>query len=208
MIKKTTKAMSKRQRRARKRKITLPGGVEVEQKARQGRRRDMEPQENPQAVALVARERATGRKGPDALSPALCTDLGRCIVHLTEGDERRDLIDVWGAISACHRNYRLLYIGQTGDPQGANIGMVPESMETDQSLRVDLRTHDERVAAAKASWQAWQVKIKALPLPQMIWAVRGSLDGFMGEAVLWRDRSPTGHGRLAVEALRRLHTTA
>lgn len=195
---------SKAQRRARKRKITLAGGVEIDQRPSGRDRTHTNQQENPQATAQAARQRITGKAGQDALDPALCTDLGKCIVHLVEGQERRDLLDAWGAISASHRNYRLLYIGQTGDPQGASIGMVPERLETDQSLRVDLRTHDERVAAAKASWQAWQARIKALPIPQMIWAVRGALDGFMGEAQLWKDRSPTSHGRLAVEAMRRL----
>lgn len=155
-------------------------------------------------VALAARERTTAHKGPDALDPALATELGRCIVHLVEGQERRDLLDIWGAISAAHRNYRLLYVGQTGDPQGANIGIIPEKLETDQSLRVDMRTHEERVAAAKASWAAWEDRIKALPIPQMIWCVRGALDGFLGEAVLWKDRNPTAHGRVGVEALRRM----
>ena len=193
---------SKAARRARKRKITLAGGVQVEQPATQGRRTDMD---EPQRTAMAARQRLTGKDGQDALDPALCTDLGKCIVHLVEGQERRDLLDVWGAISAAHRNFRLLYIGQTGDPQGANIGMVPERLETDQSLRVDLRSHDERVAAAKSSWSTWEAKIKALPIPQMIWAVRGALDGFMGEASLWKDRSPTSQGRMAVEAVRRLY---
>jgi hypothetical protein len=195
-------------KRARKRGVTLPLGQTAPQAPRQGRRRDLEPQEHPQAVAQIARERLTGCKGADALNPVLSTDLGKCINHLTEGDERRAMIDAWGAISAAHRNYRLLYVGQTGDPQGANIGMVPEPMETDPSLRVDLRTHDERVTAAKSAWAAWESKLAALPLPQMKWAIRGALDGFLGDAVLWRDRSPTQQGKLGVEAMRRIIATS
>ena len=196
------------QKRARKRKITLAGGVQIDQRPTQGHRTDREPQEDPRVVALAARERMTGRKGQDALDPALATDLGRCIVHLTHGDERRALLDVWGGISASHRNYRMLIIGQTGDAKGANIGMVPEPLETDQSLRVDLRSHEDRVRAAKEGWEAWSKRLRGLPLPTMTWAVRGALEGFMGDAQLWKDRSPTTMGILAVEAIRRLHATA
>jgi hypothetical protein len=77
-------------------------------------------------------------------------------------------------------------------------------METDPSLRVDLRAHDEKVAAAKSSKAAWDARINALPVPNMRWALRGALNGFMGEDTLWRDRVPTPTGRLAVEALRRV----
>jgi hypothetical protein len=75
-------------------------------------------------------------------------------------------------------------------------------------LRVDLRTHDERVTAAKSAWAAWESKLAALPLPQMKWAIRGALDGFLGDAVLWRDRSPTQQGKLGVEAMRRIIATS
>ena len=75
-------------------------------------------------------------------------------------------------------------------------------METDQSLRVDLRTHDERVRAAKASWAAWEAKIAALPFPQLRWAISGVLRGFMGDGTLWRDAKPTNTGRNVVAALK------
>lgn len=196
---------SKSQRRARKRAITLAGGQSVPQRATgRDRTHTNQPQEDARLTALHARQKHTGVKGDDALNPALSTDLGKCIIHLTHGDERAQLLDAWGAISAAHRNYRLLYIGQTGDPQGAAIGYVADKLETDPSLRVDMRTHDERVESAKAAWAAWQAKIDALPWPQMKWALRGALNGFMGEASLWRDREPSAQGRIAVDALRGL----
>lgn len=193
---------SKAQRR--KRKITLPGGQEIDQRPIGRDRSHTNQPEDPRKTALQARCRKSGITAPEEAARALLgTEMGLCINATSKGDELADLTEAWQAISASFRNYRLLVIGQTGDPQGAAIGMVPDRMETDQSLRVDLRTHDERVAAAKASWAGWQAKIKALPF-----GVRGILEGvihgFVGEAVLWRDQAPTEKGRLAVEALRRV----
>jgi len=42
------------------------------------------------------------------------------------------------------------------------------------------------------------------PTPLHKWALRGALDGFMGEATLWRDCQPTDKGRAAVDALRKV----
>lgn len=139
-----------------------------------------------------------------AEDPVLDSDMGRCIRRLTKPEDMPQMRNTWAALSASHRNYRLLFIGQTGNPQGAAIAMVPDPMQTDQSLRVDLRTHDEKVAAAKASWAAWQAKIADLPTPLHKWALRGALNGFLGEATLWHNQAPTDKGRAAVDALRRM----
>ena len=197
----TSKAAAKRRKRAAR--VTLPGGEVVPQHIKQGR-----PRKQPEDAARAATEARVRYSGitdaKEATLPLCGTDLGLCIHALTKGDERTALENTWAVISASHRNYRLLVIGQTGTAKGATIAMVPEAMETDQSLRVDLRTHDEKVAAAKASWSAWRARIKALPVPGMGWALMGALDGFMGEGRLWADQAPTSTGRAAVEALRRM----
>lgn len=196
---------SKAQRR--KRKISLPGGETIPQRAATDPRR--EKKEDPMMTVATARMRRTGiENAMDAVQPICGTDIGLCIRELTTGDDRAAAINTWEALSASHRNYRELYIGMTGNPQGAAIAMVPEPMETDPSLRVDLRTHDERIEAAKRSWATWEAKINALPVPNMKWALRGALEGFMGEGALWRDMAPTPTGRLAVEALRRVNEGA
>lgn len=183
--------------------VSLAGQPAAEQIQRQPDGR-VKP-EDPRKTALTARARNAGIENwRDAARQILSTDMGLCINALAKGDELADLSEAWAAISAAWRNHRLLVTGSTGDPQGAAIAMVPDKMETDPSLRVDLRTHDERVTAAKAAKAAWDAKIKALPVPNMRWALRGALEGFMGEARLWRDRQPTNEGRLAVEALRRV----
>ena len=193
----TSKAARKRNKKAR---ITLPGGDAIPQRATQGRRTDLH---DPLQTVTAARQRHTGIKdAKDAIQPIAGTDMGLCIRHLTSGDDLTALTNAWAAISASHRNYRLLYVGNTGNPQGAAIAMVPEPMQADQSLRVDLRSHEERVKAAKASWGDWEAKINALPVPSLKWALRGALDGFLGEGALWRDAAPTITGRTAVQALR------
>jgi len=196
---------SKAQRRKRK-IISLPGGAQIDQRPTgRDRSHTHQPAEDPRKTALEARCRKSGIPDPKEAARALLgTDMGLCINHTCKGEELADMTEAWQAISASFRNYRLLVIGQTGDPQGAAIGMVPEPMETDPSLRVDLRTIEEKVAAAKSSKAAWDARISALPVPNMKWALRGALNGFMGEDTLWRDKMPTPTGRLAVEALRRV----
>lgn len=199
----TSKAERKRRIRRRAKTITLPGGEAVPAPAVRGSRTDLRPKEDPMSVATRARQRRTGiEDAQDARQPICGTDIGLCIRHLAKGDERAALVGAWEAISAAHRQYRMLIIGQTGDPQGAAIPMLPDPMETDQSLRVDLRTHDQRVEAAKRAWHDWWGKIKALPVPNLRWAINGALDGFMGDGALWRDQKPTTTGSAAVQALR------
>ena len=194
-------SIAERKRRKRAAKISLSGGKAVEQRAPTHPRR--EKQKDPMHTVAVARMRHTGiTNAKDATQPVCGTDLGLCIRHLTAGDEFIALSNAWEAISASHRNYRALYIGQTGNPKGATIAMVPDRIEANQSLRVDLRTPDEKVAAAKASWAGLVGKIDALPVPQMRWALRGALEGFLGEDRLWRDATPTPTGRAALAALR------
>ena len=197
----TSKAERKRRIRARRAQhITLPGGEAVPAPIVQGQRR---PPEDPMRVVTMARQRRTGIEDPqDARQPICGTDMGLCIRHLATGDERARLVNAWAAMSAAHRNYRTLIIGQTGDPQGAAIPMLPDPVETDPSLRIDLRTMAEREEAAKRAWHDWWGRIKALPVPSLSWAISGALDGFMGEGQLWRDQQPTTTGRVAVQALR------
>ena len=187
---------SQAERRRRKKRITLPGGIVIAQRITQGRRTDL--QDGPPPIHA-----ARARRCPlDSASALHESDMGRCILALSAGDERAALADTWAALSAARRNYRMRIIGQTGDPQCAASPMIHDRMETDQSLRVDLRTADERDAAAASAWGEWQAAIKTLPAPPMIWAIRGALDGFLGEGRLWADGKPTALGATAVAALK------
>lgn len=196
----TSKAARKRNKKAR---ISLPGGQQVEQRAPTDPRR--ENAEDPTLVVAIARMRKTGIKDQkDAIQPICGTDVGLCIRSMVKGDEFTALVNAWEALSASHANFRMLIVGQTGNPKGATIAMVPDRMEVNQSLRVDLRTPEERISAARASWEGWERKINALPIPQLKWAIRGALNGFMGEGQLWRDGAPTVTGKTTVAALRAL----
>jgi hypothetical protein len=195
----TSKA-SRRSRAKRAKVISMPGGDDVPAPMVTGQHK---PKDDPMAVVIAARMRQTGITDPAEARQPICGDhMGLCIRALATGDDRAELVNTWAAISASHRNFRTLVLGTTGSPQGAAIPMLAEPMETDQSLRVDLRTHDERVEAAKRGWGAWEAKIAALPAPNLRWALSGALDGFLGDGALWRDRAPTDTGRVAVMALR------
>lgn len=155
------------------------------------------------ATVTAARQRHSGIADPkDARQPLAGTDMGLCIDRLAAAVERADLADAWAGLSAAHRTYRQLIIGTTGDPQAAAIPMLPEPMQTDQSLRVDLRSEERRIADARRAWAEWQDLITALPVPSLRWAIRGALDGFLGDGTLWRDQAPTTAGKTAVQALR------
>jgi hypothetical protein len=190
---------SQRRRAKRAKTISLPGGEAVAAPKGPGR----PPKEDPMRTVIHARIRRTGILDPaEARQPICGDDMGLCIRALATGDERAALVNAWAAISAAHRNYRLLIIGQTGTPQGAAIPMISEPMETDPSLRVDLRDHNTRVDAARRAWEAWDGKLATLPAPSLKWALQGALSGFLGDGALWRDQAPTTTGRVAVQALR------
>ena len=187
---------SQAERRRRKKRITMPGGIVIAQRITQGRRTDL--QDGPPPIHA-----ARARRCPlDSASALHESDMGRCILALSAGDERAALADTWAALSAARRNYRMRIIGQTGEPQGSASPMITEAMETDPSMRIDLRTAEERDKAAIIAWGAWQADIKRLPAPQMIWAIRGALDGFMGEGRLWAGGKPTASGVIAVAAIK------
>ncbi len=190
--------MSKAARKRAKRRISMPGGETAPMQKSAGR----PPTQDPRIVALAARKHHCG--GDDPNNPALEHDLGRCIIAVTKGDEQEQLLRIWSNLIASWNRYCLFYLGQTGNAKGSTMAMIPEPMETDQSLRVDLRSHDEKVHAAKTSWAGWEARINALPAPQFKWALRGAYRGSLGEGALWRDRQPTGSGRTAVMALQRL----
>lgn len=191
---------SQRRRAKRAKTISLPGGEAVAAPVVKGQR---PPKDDPMRTVIHARIRRTGILDPaEARQPICGDDMSLCIRALATGDDRAALVNAWAALSACHRNYRLLIIGQTGTPQGAAIPMISEPMETDPSLRVDLRDHNTRVEAARRAWEAWDGKIRSLPTPNLKWALSGALSGFLGDGALWRDQAPTTTGSVAVQALR------
>ncbi len=195
--------MSKAARKRAKRRISLPGGESVPQPATQGARRDLAPQEDPRRVALAARERITGLIGADALAPEQGDDMGRCIVNLCSGQDRSDLMDLWRGMTGSRANYLMRYIGQTGNPKGAASGFISDAIETNPSLRIDIRSPEDKAAQSVASWTAWLAKIDGLPFGHK-WAINNAMGLSLGAICLWRNQAPTPQGKASVAALRAL----
>lgn len=212
MTKARTKAGNRRAKQ--RRSITLPGGEIAANPLRGTDRRGTQARETPedaQKTALEARKRVFGGIGCQTaeeafLEPLRGSQVGYCITTLAGKDDRAEIWQVWQDICAARRNYHQRILSRNADPQCAAIAMVPDAMQSDESLRVDLRTGDERDAAAKRVWDEWCKRIKALGVPQMIWAVRAALDdGINPEAApFWLDGQPTDRGRALVLGLRKL----
>ena len=188
----TSKAQRKRAKRSRK--ITLPGGASVHASISQGM---SQPQEDPRKVVIDARVRVFGVKADDA--PRRHTQHDCCIDSVSDSQALRD---VWESILASRRNSRLRN-GIPDGPKCSTFTMIADAMQTDTSPTIDLRTAEERDAAAKRSREMWDARINALPTPQMIWAIKNALDGGIngqgGE--LWQDGKPTARGNAFIAAL-------
>ena len=198
-----TKARTKAKRRRMSKGITLPGGKAVQRPVRQGRRTDAGPPAD--AVALAARSRLTGCTVEDARDVLAGSDMGRCIRAMRPGtQDRRNLLAVWQGISAAWHNYATRCLGITPGAQSASLPMLPEPMETDQSLRVDLRSPDEKDEAARRVWFDWLEALLALPTDQRH-AVRGHLQDYARPIWDADKLRPTLTGTLAVRGLAALH---
>ena len=92
-------------------------------------------------------------------------------------------------------------IGQTGTPKGASIAMVPERIEADKGHTIDIRTAAEKDNAAVKSWMRWRGFIGHLDAAESSSIFQAYRDN--GPAI-WRDRKPTPHGLVTLEALKRL----
>lgn len=192
---------AQRKRIKSRRSITLPGGDTATAPATQGMR---PPQEDARKTASDARARIFGKSGDDALHPMHGSQAGCCIS--STGDDAAKLWQTWQDINAARRNYRMRILGTTGDPKCAAISMLPDAMQTDTSLTIDIRTAEERDTAAKRAWRDWEARINSLPQPQMKWAIRGSMDGGTNGlgGNLWANNAKTTLGQAFVAALQEL----
>lgn len=200
-----TKARTKGRKR-RERKITLPGGQSVAHRPTgRDRSHTNQPKEDAALVALAARARLTGCTIEEARDILASDDMGRCIRAMRpDSADRRDLLNTWQAISAAWHNYATRCLSITPGAQAAALPMLPEPMQTDPSLRVDIRSGPEKDEAARRAWFGWLEAFMDLPADQRH-AVRGHLQGYAG-AIWDADRlRPTMTGALAVKALAALH---
>lgn len=201
-----TKAKSKAARRKLKRAITLAGGMSAPQRPTgRDRRHTNQPQEAADLVALKARAARTGCSVEDARDVLAGEDMGRCIRAMRPGaEDRRALLGVWQGLCASWANYCARCLSITPTPQAAALPMLSEPMQTDQSLRVDLRTGDERDEAARRVWFEWLEQLMTLPADQRN-ALRGHLQGYGAEVWDANTLRATRAGALAVKALAALN---
>jgi hypothetical protein len=200
-----TKAATKAKRRRRK-GITLPGGKSAPQRPTgRDRRHTNQPQEPADAVALAARARLTGCTTDEARDTLAGNDMGRCIRAMRPNpQDRRDLEAIWQGMSASWWNYSTRCLSLIPSAQSSSMPMLPEPMQTDQSLRIDPRTGEEKDEAARRVWFAWLESLMGLPAGQRH-ALRGHLQGYGAEVWNPDTRQPTRAGALAVAALAALH---
>lgn len=208
----TSVAEKKRRKKAaqtaRRREISLAGGNTAPAPKGQGHRADLEPKDPPAELAVVRRLRDAGLPDTAAnrravMDPLHGTDMGLCVWALSEGaDDLQTLRDAWGKLSAARANFKARIIGQTGNPQGASLPMLPDPLQVDPSCYVDLRTPEAKDDAAAKSWTTWKSAIACLPAPQLQWAIRGALDGWLDGGTAWANGAPTSRGKNAVTALR------
>lgn len=177
----------------------LTPGEAAKEAARLATALDLRELEDRAAAVTAIAARVKAKRKRAALDPLLCTPIGMCIAA---APDRQLLSEIWAALTAAHRTWRERNTGLTGDPKSAAIALQPEPMQTDPGYRVDLRTPEEKDEAARRAWGMWEARIKAIPVPQHRWAVRGALLGFTGDGALWRDRKPTALGLAAVAGLR------
>ena len=160
---------------------------------------------DPRRVALGARCLMFGvpdtKTNRDALSGQHSgSQLGWVMQAICPMDQIPRLWGVWQGFQSAERTYRLRYIGQTGTPQGAAIAMVPDRMETDQSMSVDLRDADQRDREAVSNYMRWRGYIGHLTAPE-----QGHLHRLFDGcgAAIWAD-GPTRVGLATLDALKRL----
>lgn len=195
---------SKAERKRRKAKINLAGGETAKQRPAGRDRRHINQAEDARKPALEARCRVAGIPiTPDAIkeavAPVFGDDVGLCIRAIAKDDAAK-LWDAFCRLTAARRLWRMRHLGMTGDPQNSAIAMIPEAMETDTSLRVDLRTAEERDQAADRAEAYWRGQLDKIAIPQWRSALRSAADGFAGP--YWRDGKPTQAGQWVVEGLK------
>lgn len=201
---------SKAERLRRKKRASLdelcavPSVARREKQARQNGR-FTKVEEDPRAAFLNARCRRFGIDQTDEnrsrmAGVHLCCDLGFVLEAACKPADIAPLWDVFSRWCRAEAVYRARYVGQREQPASAALTMVPETMETDPSLTVDVRSQDERDRDAVSGWMRWQGFFGHLPAQhRTVLHNARRQDG----PVLWSGAA-TEAGLLALEALRGL----
>lgn len=191
-------------RRAKKARITLPGGAEVTQRAKHDPRR--EPAQDARMVVWEARCRQEGipvtkETLRDVDDPMRGHEIGQCILDMNAGRKAsREMWEIFLRAGAARWRYRILKIGQAANPQNAALPVIPEVFEVHGSLQADYRTAEERASAAVRANDEWLRHLNMIRIPQLRMALANAVDGFVGP--WWSDGKATQGGRWAAMALK------
>jgi hypothetical protein len=188
--------------------LGLPALAPVKARGKQPRSkgRFTKPEPDARETGLQARVKHFGATDtPDARRALsgqhIGSQLGMVMQRECQPDECARLWTVWQAFCMAEATYRMRIIGQSGNPKGATIAMLPDKLEADTGHTVDLRDSDQRDRDAVNAWMRWRGFIGHLDARYRV-AIHDAERGIGPD--LWRDCNPTSAGLVALEALRRL----
>ncbi len=172
----------------------------------QHRQRADKPQD-PQKTALGARCRLFGIANTPANRKFLSgqhsgSHLGYVMQANCDPQDIPPLWDTWHGFCSALRTYRIRYIGMSATAKGAALQMMPEPMETDPSLTVDLRDSDERDRDAVNAYMRWKGDLWCLSVRER--SLLSDAESETGKD-LWKDGQATRAGLDTLAALRALH---
>jgi hypothetical protein len=159
-----------------------------------------EPDE-PLRTVREARARQTGKRERDVFEPMLCFDAGRAIdAGARNRDEARAMWRTYSEFDQAHRASVFHATGKHREPNVSRMEFMPERFEVrhDQPPP-DMRSEEERHAAAMAKWADCQHKLGQLSGWQ-----RYAITSAFYEVSQLFDRGLTVHGQSFVAAVRAL----
>lgn len=195
-----TKARSKAQKRAQKRK-----GIRTQYPEWQREAVRQEPRECATATVISARVRQTGMAADTVRAEMFGDICGKAIgMGAKSAEEARDLWQTFKALTGDAETYYRRRIGRPLFPNVSRIEFLPDRMETRADDRPDLRSADEKEADARNRWTMWRGR-----LDRMTKAEATAIDIAMRHIViLFHMGRLTRHGLRFVEAMRTLDRIA
>lgn len=190
-------AFSKAQRRKRKKGYRMMFEAQA-----QGEVTSRETREDPTATVMQARARRLGKKpSRDLLDDMLGDPCGEAIhLGVKPAVEARRVWDVFKRMDAADDAFCRRILGKRRFPAVSKMEFMPERLETGPNEPLDVRTEDEKIAAARDAHRNWSGLFDKL-YPWQRMAIESAA---RGREVLQRHGSLTSAGRSFVAAMARL----
>ena len=190
-------AFSKARRRKRKKGYRKMFEVQA-----QGEPSSREPRENPTATVMQARARRLGKKPSRELLDDMLGDPCGEAIHLgiKSATEARRVWDVFKRMDAADDAFCRRIIGKRRFPAVSKMEFMPERLETSPNEPLDVRTEDEKVAAARDAHRNWSGLFDKLHP----WQRHAIESAARGRETLQKQGALTAAGRSFVAAMQRL----